>query len=197
MLIIIRIISFPESPSRWRHAKVPEPSPKIVFVVSKRYERGIGYHTYRLIDNSSEYNGKVAQNTAKGAKRLQTQIQSRTLDEVDPISVISFLSAFKMARDTNEIQESAAKAAVHFFMEGSSAAALNARLRLEPTSSSSTPKTKEGMLSSYSEVIKVLLQTYATDDFISETDAALMQYNQLPALLHTQDVRALVTRSLS
>lgn len=41
----------------------------------------------------------------KWAKRLQVQMKSQVYDSLDRILIISFFSAFKIACDTNEVQE--------------------------------------------------------------------------------------------
>lgn len=91
----------------------------------------------------------------------------------DPISVISALSAFTLTCDSSAIHESVDTWLFDFIIKGSSAAALNARLRLKPTSSSSTHKAKDGMLRAYSQLGIYLLQAYAADDVIAETGDAL------------------------
>lgn len=67
-------------------------------------------------------------------------------EALDPISVIRVLSAIEVACGTNGIHESAPMWFFHLFMEGSDVAAASLGLGLKQTSSSSTPKTKEGML---------------------------------------------------
>lgn len=59
------------------------------------------------MDKSSEFDGRVAKNFAKSEKRLQTQTRSHRFDAFDHIFVISFLSAIKLACDTNGIHERA------------------------------------------------------------------------------------------
>lgn len=113
----------------------------------------------------------------------------------EPISVIGFLYAFKLARATNKIHESAVMWLFHFFTKGSSATALNARLVLKPTLSLNTPWAKERMLRTYLEVVNVLLQNYVTDDVIAESDSALTRYIQPSTMSPTQYVNAPVAKS--
>lgn len=94
-------------------------------------------------------------NIEKRANRQQTQVQSEKFDVTEHRSVFSFLSAFKMACDTNEINERA-HVAVSFVMERSSAVAVNVRLFLAPTSSSSTHSAEESMSRAYAEVVNYL-----------------------------------------
>lgn len=83
----------------------------------------------------------------------------------------------------------------HFLMKGSFAAALNERLCLKPTSSSNLPRAKEGMLRTYAEVVKYLLQTYATNDIV-KSDAALTSYIKPLPMPQTKYAEALVANSL-
>lgn len=59
-------------------------------------------------------------------------MRSDTFDAFDDILASSFLSAFKLAWNTNEIHEGVAMRLLHFFMKGSFTAPLNARLSTKP-----------------------------------------------------------------
>lgn len=75
----------------------------------------------------------------------------------------------------NGIHEGAAMWVLFFFMMKPVAAALNAIVSLP---SKSCRRQKEGNLTSYCEVVNNLLETYATDDVIVETEAEIMRYQQ-------------------
>lgn len=96
-----------------------------------------------MVEESSEYDETVPKNIAKWAKILQTQMRSHTSDAFDPIYVISFLSSFKFACAVSRIHGGAVMRFFPIFMKISSAAALNARLRLKPTSLSNAPMAKK------------------------------------------------------
>lgn len=81
----------------------------------------------------SKYDENLAIYIAKCAKRLQTQMRSYTLDAFRTTSAICFLCAFKLACDTNGIQDCAVEWLLQFFMKDSSAAAYKTRLCLKPT----------------------------------------------------------------
>lgn len=81
-------------------------------------------------------------------------------------------------------------------MKGSFTAVLSARLYLKATSVSSFSGLKEEVLWTYPEVANYFLQTYANDDFIDETDAALTRFTQPPATSPTQCAEELVLESL-
>lgn len=119
------------------------------------------------------YDGSAAKNIAKWAKRLKTQVQYRMSDAFDPVPVIIFPFAFKLACDTHGSLEGAAQWLFYYFIKSSSAAALNTRLCLKQTSLSNTHKAIEVILTTYPEMVSYLLQSYVTDDVISESDAAI------------------------
>lgn len=125
---------FPERLPCRRHAKVRDPFPAVIQSVNELYERALDYRTYRLVDKPSEYDGNVAKNIAKDAKRLQTQKPCATFDAFYLVFVISFLTAMKLVCDTNSIRDRAAMLIYLFSMKGPSANALNARLRFKPAS---------------------------------------------------------------
>lgn len=78
------------------------------------------------------------------------------------------------------------------FTKSSSDAALNARLCVNPTSSSNMPRAKEGTLRTYVEVVSYVLRTYAYDAFTAKTDAALSRYIQQQIKLSAQCAEDLV-----
>lgn len=78
------------------------------------------------MEKSSRNDESVGENIANWAMKPQTLVRSHIFDAFYLISVICFLSAFKLGRDTNGTPESAAMWQFHFFMKGSFEAALNA-----------------------------------------------------------------------
>lgn len=78
----------------------------------------------------------------------------------DSIFVIAFVSALKLAGETDEIHEGAAAWLLHLFTNGSSTAALNALLCLKPNSLLNKPRAKEKMPRTYIEVVNYIFQTY-------------------------------------
>lgn len=125
------------------------------------------------------------------------QMQSQKFEAFKLISVIDFLSAFKLACGTDGSHDGAAMCLFQIFMTGSSTATLNARLYLKQTSSSNSSIEKEGMLRLHPEVVRLLFQTDATNDGIAETDAALWRYTLSSILSPTQCVEALKNKFLA
>lgn len=56
------------------------------------------------------------------------------------------------------------------------------------------PSAKKRLLRTYPEVVKYLLQIYATDDVIAKTNIALTRFTQFSTMLPTQYARALAPK---
>lgn len=84
----------------------------------------------------------------------------------------------------------------HLFIEGTSAAAPDARLCFKSTSSSNTPSLREGAFRTYAEVVNSLLQIFATDHVITQTNAGLARYTEPPAMSPKKYAGALGTTSV-
>lgn len=178
---------------RRKDRRSKEDLPKTIRPVNNRFRDALDFRTYRLVDTSPKYDDRVAKRVAKWAKRLQVQMKTNIFDSFDPISIISFLSAFKLACDTNGVHEGAAMWLLHFFMKKPAAAALNSRISLP---SKSHRRHKEGTLTTYCEVVNYLLETYATDDVIAETDAEILRFTQPPTKSPTEYAEALWNKAL-
>lgn len=92
---------------------------------------------------------------------------------LDPISHLSFLSAFKTARDTNGVHEGFALPLLHSFMEHPAAAAVNASIisKLE-----SHKREKIGTEWLHCEIVNYLLEMHTRDDVIAGTDVDMVQF---------------------
>lgn len=80
----------------------------IIQLIKNRFEEELNYRTYCLSDKSSNYVVEVPQSVDKWAKSLQVQMKMQIFDSFDPVSILSFLSAFKLACDTSGVNEGAA-----------------------------------------------------------------------------------------
>lgn len=74
---------------------------------------------------------QMTRKVANWTKGLQVQMNTTIFHPYDPISIIPFLSSFKLACDTNGIHEIAAMWLLHFFLEKQAAAVVNSRIALE------------------------------------------------------------------
>lgn len=99
------------------------------------------------------------------------QIRSGIFDIFDPVFILSYLSAFKLAHDTHGVGEGAAPCLLHFFVTRLAAAALDARIIFK---SKSDKREEEGTVTSFSDFVTYLLETYRNDDIIPETDTDVM-----------------------
>lgn len=123
--------------------------------VNDCFTEALQYRKHFLADNSSCYDDEVARCVARLAKRLQVQIKSQTLESFDPISVICFLSNFKLVCDTNRVHKRAAPWLIHFFVKRPAEDALNARIALR---SKSRRRQKERTKTTHFKEVKCLLE---------------------------------------
>lgn len=103
-------------------------------------------------------------------------MKSQLIDPMSSISVIGFLHAFKMACDTNSVDKGAPVWLVSLFIKETASAALKTRLSLE--ANASQEPLQEGMLKSYKQVFKRLLETYTTDDVNAKVDLEILPFTQ-------------------
>lgn len=73
---------------------------------------------------------------------------------------------------------------VLYFTKRTAAVVLTARLSLKPKLSKKN--TKEDVLTTYSQVLNQLLETYATDEAIAEVDNNIMRFTQSRNLTRPQ-----------
>lgn len=81
----------------------------------------------------------------------------------------------------------------HIFLEGPAPKALRTRLLLRSTC---CERKKEGTLTAYCEAVNYLLETYATDDMIVETDANMMLFTNPFNKSGTEYVKALCNKAI-
>lgn len=113
------------------------------------------YPSYFLADRCQHQDDDVAKHIAQLAKRLKVQLKSQMFDRFDLIPIFSFLLAFQMTRDTNDIHEGVVMWLFHIFMKEPAGAALSASTCL----TSSRWSHQDGKLISYIQVRNYLLNT--------------------------------------
>lgn len=155
-------------------------------------QEALDYRRYGLADKSSHYDEAVAQSVNKWANCVLVHMRLHRFESLYLISVLIFLSPIILVCYTNEVHEGVALWLLLFFNTGPSAAVLNAFVGLK---SKSHKREKTCTVTPYCEVIHDLLQTYAIDDLIHETDSYLMRLNQLSNKLRTRDTKAICGRS--
>lgn len=130
------------------------------------FRDALDYRSYRLANTKQTYGCKVAKQISKMAKRLEVQMRPNMSDATDPISILSFLSMFQAACDTNGISEGAEMWLFPFFVQKPANTAMTARLSLVKKSHK---RRSEEKLTSYCAVVNHILGEYASDGIIAET----------------------------
>lgn len=102
-------------------------------------------------------------------------MKSQTFYSLDPIFIISFLSAFKPAFDMNGVHERDVPWWIHLFMKRPVAAELSDCIAL---CLNSPRRKEEGTVTSYCEAVFHLGETWATDEVIAKTNADMMCFTQ-------------------
>jgi len=105
-------------------------------------------------------------------------MEMKQFHPTDPVAILSYLANFKTACDALGIHEGAAMWLIKAFMREPARSTLMMRLSTPETAGES----KEGKLTTYSDVVNYLLHTYASDDVIAETEAGLRQFVQTPKM---------------
>lgn len=96
-------------------------------------------------------------------------MKGQTLDTMASISIIGSLHLFKMVFDNSHIGEGAVLGVLPYVMKMSAATALMTRLSLK--SKSSNYSAKENVLTTNCQVMNHLMETYAMDGILAETDS--------------------------
>lgn len=104
-------------------------------------------------------------------KPLQEQKKSPIYHSFDPVSIIRFLSAFQLARDTNGVYEGDALWLLQFFEMPHFRGAESLYFSFLKVAQGQ----KQGTGTSYMEAIHYLLETDATDNVITKRDADKMR----------------------
>lgn len=101
--------------------------PKVLLSVNNRFCDALDHQIYPLADKSSNYDDRPSKSVTTWTKWLQVQLRTNLFDSLDFISIISFLSTFKLACDTNGTHKDSAIRLLHFFMKKPAAVYLNSR----------------------------------------------------------------------
>lgn len=109
------------------------------------------------------------------------------------ISVTSFSSAFKLVCERNGLDEEAALWLLFFFMKRPAAARLDARVALR---SKSHRRHKEGKVMTYCDALNYLVEAYATDDVVVQTDTDIMRFSQPSIKFPTENEELLLNDAL-
>ena len=169
--------------------------PTLIRPVNLLFRKALDYRTYRLSDRSQHYDRVVAKKVAKMAKMMEVQLRSHFFDATDPISILAFLPQFKTACDTNGVHEGAETWLFQFFIKSPAKAALVARIRA-PNKAKAKHGRKDGILTSYVQVVNYLLRSYATDEVIDREDTKLHRFSQPDGMNETDYTHVLWENAL-
>lgn len=105
-------------------AETTKPELQIHLTVRLRYVRAVDYHTYELNDRSIQYGDSVSYYILKIMTKLHKQMRTRTFYPADPISVLGFLTTFKLQCNAKRVNECAAMLEMPIFVAGHLACSL-------------------------------------------------------------------------
>ena len=106
---------------------------------------------------------------------MDVQMRSHTFSGQDPIAVLGFLARPKMACDHNGITGGAAVWCFQLYLTGQAHVLLQSRLN---GNTMAVDVERGELLWTYSQVVNVLLRTYATEEVISEAVGDVTSFRQ-------------------
>lgn len=77
---------------------------RVAHPINDHFMKSLDNWTHHIPDMSSSYKDMVPGSVAKGTKRLQAKMKTQTLSSY-PIPITSYLSALKLASNTNSVHE--------------------------------------------------------------------------------------------
>lgn len=107
-------------------------------------------------------------------KKSPVQMKDGTFFGKDSGSIIAFLPGFKAACNARDIHEGAAMCLFRHYLTGAVEAVFKAQLAFR----TKTAMSKEGRVTSFSEIIIYLLNRFATDDIITTVDSDIRSFQQ-------------------
>lgn len=148
--------------------------------VKYRFNTAVDYGTHPPAHTPLKYKRMVSKNVAKKAKHMTVQMKPYTFGPYDPISILGFLNIFKLVCDTTGVNEGAAMRMIHFFLNKSVSAVLNARLSAGPSPRKPLQETTVKLiyLTIYPQVVNFFPGKYGTSEIIAETDSAIIRFAQ-------------------
>lgn len=155
-----------------RHAS--KESITVTELVKPYYRTALDYPSYQLSNRSWNYYHELASRNSKMTKRLEVHMKTPMVDSSDPIRILSFLSAFQMACDTNGVHKHASIWFLHFFTIKSAWDAIKAGTCLP----SSIWLRQQGKWTSYCQVVNYLLAAYAPEDIIARSYMEFMNFEK-------------------
>lgn len=81
---------------------------EVVYSKTPPFQIAVDRRVYHLVDTSAKYNRMGSKYNFIMETSMNTQIKPHTINLSSPIFIIGFLKSFKIACDTNGVQEDAA-----------------------------------------------------------------------------------------
>lgn len=88
---------------------------QVIRPIGERFEEGLDYRAYCLVNKLSHYDEELARSVAKWTKCFQVQMSPQILDPLDSISILRFLSQLKLEFDMSRVHDGAAVWLLHIF----------------------------------------------------------------------------------
>lgn len=152
----------------------------------------LGYHYFCLAHIPPKYVECAAKSGVKWTKRLQVQMKTNIFHTLDPISVITFPSTFKLVCDSNKIYEGATMSLLPFHMKEMAAATPNSGIALL---SKLRKQCKEGMLTCDSKAMNCLLEIFARNDAFAKLDDEILLFTHPSKVTPKEYAEALWNRA--
>lgn len=74
----------------------------VLHVMKIHFRNIMNYQTYRPVNKSQQYNGKLATHKGKYVKRMESMMMPCMFDDCDPITILRSLDQFKSFCDFNK-----------------------------------------------------------------------------------------------
>lgn len=137
---------------------------RIILTVKDRLREALDFYTYCLANNSAQNDDHVGLNVTEWTKHLQFEMTTNRFDLYEPFCIISFHSFVQLSCDRNRIHEGAIILLLHICMKKRTDAPLKAKIKIRLRWRGKGRR--EQALTKYCEVVKYLLDKYATSDVL-------------------------------
>lgn len=158
---------------------LPDRSLKVNQTMNVLFSKKVDYRTHRSENWSAKHNHTVLRNFSKMSKRITVQMKSHIFSTSDSVSILGFPFNFKLVCVTNSICHGAAIWLLYLSTKKSASSVLNTWMvsrHRDLTRMSSVGITTT--LKTYPQFVHFLLQTYATNGNITDTEDAINMFNQ-------------------
>ena len=171
-----------DSSERGRRARRPNQSNarlKVIRPLNDIFTKAVDFRQYRLQRTDKAFAGSSSEKMNKYRQRLDVYMAGRSFTGSDPIEVLEFLASYKRACDLGVVPEGVTVWAIQFYLKGQAEGIIQSKLVGSPLA---VDEEDQELLTSYKEVVKCLLENYATDEIIAEAYTDVTNFRQGPAV---------------